>query len=75
MNVCSCGFGSEAEIGFLSPLCVLDELQLLNQFLWANFTFEGRKYNFGACVFLFLQVTGSYFRKIFCKCDMVKESV
>jgi len=42
---------------------------------WANFSFEGRKYNFGPCVFLFLQMTGSFFGKIFYKCGMIKERV
>jgi len=43
VNVCSCGFGSEVEIVFLALVRVLEELQLLNQFLWPNFNFEGRK--------------------------------
>jgi len=35
--VCSCGFGREIEIAFLSPVCVLEYLWLLNKFLWLNF--------------------------------------
>ena len=43
MNVCSCGFGSEVEIAILLSVFVLEELQLLSQFLWAYINFEGRK--------------------------------
>jgi len=27
-----CGFGNEIEIAFLSPVCVLEDLELLNKF-------------------------------------------
>ena len=75
VNVCSCGFGWEFEMAFLRPVCVIEELQMLYQFVvWANFNFERRKQNSLTCV-IFLQMTGIFFRKIFCKCDMLKERI
>jgi len=74
VNVRSCGFGSEVDIAFLSHVCVLEELKLLNHFLWADFNFEGKVTSW-CLLFSFLQMTGSFFRKISCKCDMLKERV
>ena len=36
---CDC----EVEIAFWLPVYASEELQQLNEFLWANFDFEGRK--------------------------------